>query len=510
MQETAKKILTLDQLSVKAKEYRDSGKKVVLCHGNFDLIHAGHIRYLKSAHDEGDVLFVTVTSDEFINKGPGRPVFSQELRAENLAYLSFVDFVAVNNAATAVNVLSKIKPHAYVKGPDYKKMEDDITGGIYAEKKAVEANGGKIVFTDDITFSSTSLLNEHFGVFPTETKTYLNSFRQKHSYEEIIGMLQGLENLNVLVVGDTIVDEYHYVDPLGQSSKGANLAVKFVSKEQFAGGSLAVANHLAGFVNNVTIVTGLGAEGSHEEFIRSKLQKNVTFEPFYFPDAPTIVKRRYVDADLLKLFEVYFYNDEPSLNQIDPEVCSWLGKNTAQFDLVIVPDFGNGFISQNMIQKLCDNARFLAVNTQVNSGNRGYHSINRYPRADFVSLNGPELRVATHDRHDTYENLAKGLLEKIGAKHFAVTLGSGGALLLDKNLKITHKIPILSTKVLDRIGAGDTFLSLAGLCLGGGLSSEIALFIGSAAAALDVQVVCNRESVTPINLYKYIKTLLQS
>ena len=510
MQVTSKKILTLDELSAKAEEYRDSGKKVVLCHGIFDLIHAGHIRYLKSARDEGDVLFVTVTADEFINKGPGRPVFPQELRAENLGYLSLVDFVAVNTAPTAVNVLSEIKPHAYVKGPDYKKMEDDITGGIYAEKKAVEAHGGKIVFTDDITFSSTSLLNEHFGVFPTETKTYLNSFRQKHSYEEIIGMLKGLKNLNVLVVGDAIVDEYHYVDPLGQSSKGANLAVKFVSKEQFAGGSLAVANHLAGFVNNVTIVTGLGRQGSHEEFIRSKLQNNVAFKPFYFPDAPTIVKRRYVDADLLKLFEVYFYNDEPSSKHIDPEVCSWLGKNTAQFDLVIVPDFGNGFISQNMIQKLCDNARFLAINTQVNSGNRGYHSINRYPRADFVSLNGPELRVATHDRHDSYENLAKGLLEKIGAKHFAVTLGSGGALLLDKNLETTHKIPILSTKVLDRIGAGDTFLSLAGLCLGGGLSSEIALFIGSAAAALDVQVVCNREPVTPINLYKYIRTLLQS
>ena len=75
-----------------------------------------------------------------------------------------------------------------------------------------------------------------------------------------------------------------------------------------------------------------------------------------------------------KLFEVYFYNDQPSAEHIDPEVCSWLEKNTAQFDVVIVPDFGNGFISANMIQKLCDNARFLAVNTQVNSGNRGYHS----------------------------------------------------------------------------------------------------------------------------------------
>ena len=198
MQTSTNKILTLEELFVKSRECRDSGKKVVLCHGIFDLIHAGHIRYLKSARDQGDVLFVTLTADEFINKGPGRPVFPQELRAENLGYLSLVDFVAVNNAATAVNVLSEIKPHAYVKGPDYKNMEDGITGNIHTEKKAVEAHGGKIVFTDDITFSSTSLLNEHFGVFPIETKDYLNSFKQKHSYEEIIGVLEDLENLNVL------------------------------------------------------------------------------------------------------------------------------------------------------------------------------------------------------------------------------------------------------------------------------------------------------------------------
>ena len=163
-----------------------------------------------------------------------------------------------------------------------------------------------------------------------------------------------------------------------------------------------------------------------------------------------------------------------------------------------------------MVRNLCEKARFLAVNTQMNSGNRGYHSINRYPHANFVSLNGPELRVATHNRHDSYENLAKQLLEKIGAKHFAVTLGSEGALLLDKVPKVTYKAPILSTKVLDRIGAGDAFLSLAGLCLGGGMASDIALFVGSAAAALDVQVVCNRESISPVNLYKYINTLLKS
>ena len=145
MQTATKKIVTIDELSVKAKEYRDSGKKVVLCHGIFDLIHAGHIRYLKSALSEGDVLFVTITADEFVNKGPGRPVFSQELRAENLGHLNFVDYVAVNQAPTAVNVISELKPHAYAKGNDYKNLDDDITGNIHLEKQAVEEGGGKII-----------------------------------------------------------------------------------------------------------------------------------------------------------------------------------------------------------------------------------------------------------------------------------------------------------------------------------------------------------------------------
>jgi len=163
-----------------------------------------------------------------------------------------------------------------------------------------------------------------------------------------------------------------------------------------------------------------------------------------------------------------------------------------------------------MIQKLCKHARFLAVNTQLNSGNRGYHSINQYPRVDFASLNTPELRIATHDRHDSVENLAKRIIGQLGAKYLAVTLGSEGALLLNKSPEKIYRTPALSTQVLDRIGAGDTFLSLAGLCLGGNLSSEIALFVGNAATALDVQVVCNREPTIPVNLYKYINTLLKS
>jgi len=509
MPTTHEKILSLDNLASKAEELRRLGKRIVLCHGTFDLLHIGHIRHLQNAREQGDVLLITITGDRFVNKGPERPVFPEHLRAENLAALVCVDFVAVNQALTAVNVISRIKPHVYVKGRDYKNASDDLTGNIVHEKEAVEQHGGELIFTEDIVFSSSNLLNENFGIFPPETKIYLQKIRARYKDSNLIQMLKNLRGLKIMVLGDAILDEYHYTTLLGQSGKGSHLSVKYQSREQFAGGALAVANHLSGFVEKVTLVTGLGTGDNHEDFIRSKLMENVVPRFHYFDDAPTIVKRRYVDGDLNKLFEVYVYNEQPDIKKLGGEICAWLKNNAQDFDVVFVPDFGNGFISQGMIDTVCQKARFLVVNTQVNSGNRGYHVINRYPRADFVSLNGPELRMATHNRYDPLEGLAERVADKLGTHYFAATLGSKGAFLLDRKEKAVHKIPVLSTKVLDRVGAGDTFLSLTGLCLGGGLPSDIGLFVGSAAAALDVQIVCNREPIAPTDLYKYITTLLK-
>ncbi|MBT6718087.1 MAG: adenylyltransferase/cytidyltransferase family protein [Nitrospina sp.] len=509
MPTTHTKILSLESLASKAEELRQQGKRIVLCHGTFDLLHIGHIRHLQNARKEGDVLITTVTGDSYVNKGPGRPVFAEHLRSENLAALACVDFVAINQALTAINIISLVKPHAYIKGQEYKSDKDDLTGNIALERDAVEQHGGELIFTEDITFSSSSLLNENFGIFSAETKEYLQKIRKKYDDSGLIQKLKSLSRLKVMVIGDAIIDEYHYTTLLGQAGKGSHQSVKYESKEQFAGGALAVANHLAGFVESVTLVTGLGKGANHEGFIRSKLKENVIPQFHYFDDSPTIVKLRFVDGDLNKLFEVYDYNEQPTLEDAGGELCSWLESNTQNFDIVITPDFGNGFISQNMIKVLCDKSRFLAVNTQVNSGNRGYHVINHYPRADFISLNGPELRLATHNRYDPLEGLAEKVAKNLDAKYLAVTLGSKGALLLDREENTAHTIPVLSTVVLDRVGAGDSFLSLASLCLGAGLPSDIGLFVGSAAAALDVQIVCNREPISPVSLYKYITTLLK-
>ena len=510
MQNPTNKILSLEDLANLAKIKQEEGKQVVLCNGAFDLIHSGHIRHLQSSQKNGDVLFVTVTCDKHIQKGPGRPVFPEKLRAETLAALPYVDCIAINHTPDAVEPISLIKPQFYVKGRYLKNASDNFTvDTLLREKKALEAVNGKLLFTSDLMYSSTGILNEHFGIFSPEAREYLKNLNSQFNKTDIIDEIKSLNKLNVLIIGDAIIDEYLYTTGLGQSAKGTHLSVKYDFTERFAGGSIAVANHISEFANSVTLVTALGKENSHEEFIRSKLAPNVKPIFIYFSDAPTVVKQRFVDGDLNKLFEVYHYNEAPSPDGLNKEACPWLKKNTRDFDVVFFFDFGKRFISPKSDYVLCKEAQFLAVNTQVNSGNRGYHAINRYPRANFISLNGPELRMATHNRNDPLEVLAEEIAAKTQADFFAVTLGSKGAILLETNKKKLCKAPILSTTVLDRIGAGDAFLSLAALCLGGGLPVEIALFVGSAAAALDVQIICNREYIYPENLYKYFDTLLK-
>lgn len=506
---TAQKIIDLEEMAKRSRQLRAEGSRIVLCHGAFDLMHAGHIRYLQRARQEGDVLLVTVTADAYVNKGPGRPVFSEQLRAENLAALACVDFVAVNYAVSAVDALNEIRPNIYAKGGEYRSHGDDVTGNIALEQEAVEVHGGHIFYTDEITFSSSNLLNEHFNVFPPETKEFLQSFRSRWSDKEIQRQIASLSDLKVLVIGDAIIDQYHYSTPLGQTGKGNVFAVRYDSEEQFAGGAIAVANHIAGFTDSVTLMTGLGVVDNHEQFIRDKLLPNVTPRFYYFKDAPTVTKRRFVDVDMSKLFEVYFFREDPVLAEAEGNICDWLDTNVGSYDVVVVPDFGNGFITPEIIAVLEAKAKYLAVNTQINSGNRGYHVIHRYPRADFISLNEPELRLAAHNRHDSIEVVSKQIGDRVQVKQLATTRGTKGVMMFDRESKVFHKVPALSTRVVDRIGAGDAFLSLAGLCAAKGLNAEVAAFVGSVAAAMDVQIVCNREPINPIGLNKYVSTLLK-
>jgi len=255
------KIRSVEDVASIALQLRNAGRTVVQAHGTFDLLHAGHVRHLEAARKLGDVLVVTVTADRFVNKGPGRPVFPEDLRAEMLAALEYVGWVAINSSPDAVSAIGSIQPDVYVKGQDYENPEGDITGKINLEREVVEAGGGRIHFTDEIVFSSTALINRHFNVYEPLVREHLDTLRSDGGLAEMLQLLDKVKDYHVLLVGEAIIDEYQYVLPIGKPPKESIIAARYQHDEVFAGGVFAAANHVASFCRQVDVVTCLGIVG---------------------------------------------------------------------------------------------------------------------------------------------------------------------------------------------------------------------------------------------------------
>jgi rfaE bifunctional protein nucleotidyltransferase chain/domain len=503
------KIKTLTDLAAICRTMRAEGKQIVQCHGVFDLMHPGHVRHFESARAQGDLLVVTVTPDRFVNKGPGRPVFNERLRSESIAALGSVAFVAITESPSAEDVIRLLRPSVYVKGSDYVDAKDDLTGKITDERRAVKEVGGRVHFTTEITFSSSNLLNLHFDVYPEEAQSFLRDFRQRHSADEVIGLLKDLKRLKVLVVGETIIDEYHYVQAMQKSPKELLVTTRFVRQEDFAGGILACANHAAGFCGQVDIVTVLGKRDSREDFIRRQLKSNVGPRFFYREDTGTIVKRRYVEqAFLNKMFEVSFFDDGDLPASVTRQVEEYLAAALPEYDLVIVADYGHGFLNRDLIRVLAAESRFLAVNVQTNSANLGYNLVSKYPRADYVCIDEPEVRLAAHDRNSNLEEIIGRLSKDLSSRRISITRGHNGCVSYTDPDGFFN-VPVLSREIVDRIGAGDAYLSVTAPCAAAGYHPEMVGFIGNAVGALAVRIVGNRTAVEPVPLFKFITALLQ-
>jgi rfaE bifunctional protein nucleotidyltransferase chain/domain len=504
------KIRTVEELAVIAEHSRGAGKVVVQAHGAFDLLHLGHVRHLEAARRLGDVLMVTVTADRHVNKGPGRPVFNAELRAEMLAALEHVDWVAINDAADAVTAIEWIRPSVYAKGQDYVNPQGDITGKITLERRAAEAHGGRIEFTDEVTFSSTELINRHINVFEPHVRDHLDRLRQDEGLSEMLALIDRVRDYRVLLVGDAIIDEYQYVVPMGKTPKENMIATRYQDTELFAGGVFAAANHVASFCSKVDIVTCLGESEEYDQLIEGSLRPNVHMHAIRRPGAPTTLKRRFVDPSyMLKLFEVYFMNDEPLNSELQVEIDAAIAEKVGDYDVVICADFGHGLVGRSSIDILTSASQFLAVNTQSNSANLGYNLITKYPRADYICIDAPEARLAVSDRISTVGDIARRLLgDRVDCPKIIVTQGRHGCVTYERD-GIVHTIPAFAKNVVDTVGAGDAFLSVtAPLVAAGGAIHQVG-FIGNVVGALKVQIVGHRRSIDKPSLVKAITGLLK-
>ena len=283
------------------------------------------------------------------------------------------------------------------------------------------------------------------------------------SLESAIELIESISDASVLFVGDTIIDEYHYVTPLGKSPKENLVPVRYHSSERFLGGVDAAAKHARDFCRLVSVESL----------------------------SPATRKLRMVDQDYVrKLFEIH-YKDE----SVGPRA-----RFMARYDCVVLADFGHGEITSGNVSSFGD-SRWLCVSAQTNSSNVGYNLITKYARADYAVIDEPEARLAAADRDSPIEHV----IEKLARGRFTkmvVTQGRHGACAWHDG-RFAKRLAFTDA-VVDTMGAGDAFFAITApmSCTG---SIEDLLLIGNAAGALKTQIVGHRSSVTKAALIEFLR-----
>lgn len=479
--------MELNDLYLACSRAKTLGRKIVLCHGVFDVIHAGHIQHLKEAKSYGDTLVVTLTPDEFVRKGPGRPIFNQQTRTAVISAIQHVDFVAINSSPDAMDVLEAIRPDVYCKGEEVLGCP---SGHIAREKEFVESYGGQVVFLRMVGDLSSSKIINQTSLTP-DLAQVVSGIKATISYQNISDYFVELKDTRVLVVGEYIRDEYVICKALNRSSKDILVPMQYTREEVYDGGAAIVAINLAQFCDNVSLVT-IGRDLDLSDIINLHLS-----------DHPTIRKRRLIEEGTRHKVAELIYLNEKYESKTRDSIKSAVSALVGSADLVIVCDYGHGLFDDELIAYIIGEAPFLAANTQTNSANFGYNLVTKWSGADYVVVDEKELRLACRDRLGAIGNLARDLdVSDI----LTVTLGHKGSVTYQGEEYVQH-FPSVPSTVVDIVGAGDAFLSITAPLVALGTPLEVVGLLGNAYGSMKVSMFGNRP-VDAIEFKKFIKGLL--
>ena len=469
-------------------------KRVIFVSGSFNVVHSGHVRLLNFAAECGEILIVGLHKD-----GEPGSVIPQELRLEAVSAISVVDQAFIMEESLT-EIIKKIRPDMIIKG---KEHEDQIN----IEQSALEQCGGKLIFAnDDSRFSAIENIQSNFKIsYPTEKPKIGNYLtRRQISQRRNNEILKSLSELQVLVVGDLIADEYTTCKALGMSQEDPTIVVSPIASEMFIGGAGIVSAHAAGLGANARLVSITGVDET-AIFVEDKL-KSFGVEAYLIPDEtrPTTLKKRYRSQGktLLRVNEFRQHEISKSLaSKLLERVTSLLDRT----QLVLFSDFSYGSLPQPLVDqiiKLCNkNGVMMAADSQSSSQ---FGNIGRFSGMQLVTPTEREARLAIGNHSAGLVQLASELQNKSDAENILMTLGSEGIFIQTKtrndvNGLITDKLPALNDNPLDVAGAGDSLFVTSAMALAAGATIWEAALIGSQAAAAQVarlgNIPINREDI---------------
>lgn len=478
-------------------------KKIIgLIHGVFDVIHIGHINYFKEAKNKVDKLIVSVTSDRFVNKGPGKPIFNLNKRINVLNSIKYIDEVIESDYPTAIQNIKKIKPDLYIKGKDYKNLKKDLSKNILLEKKEVEKFGGKLIFTDSELYSSSSIANKVFEYINEDIKKILNTLNKSLFEASLLKIIETKISKKILIVGDPILDILRFVESSGKSNKSNVISTKYISEEVNAGGTLLAANFLNLFCNNVSLIFS----GNNQDLKLIKKHLNKKIKIIFINTNNKIIKKiRYIDNySKNRLFQNNF-NEKDKFSVIEEKkVINKITKIQKNFDEILFFDYGYIYSSEKIVALTKKLKKKITINCQSNSYNFGFNVADKYKFGKTLSMDEAEFRLVNRNREEKLLNLIKKNKKKFNQfKNLIITQGKKGCYLVSKN-KVNY-VPCIINISIDSTGSGDIFLSMFFISqINKRFSFTESLVLSHIAAGLHSNQLGNRFSISALDIYKIL------
>ena len=504
-----KKILSEKDLKLKIPSIRKKQKTIALSHGVFDLLHIGHIKHFNTIKEHCDCLIVSVTADKFVKKGPNRPYFNIEQRAYSIASLHNVDYVVISNYQTAEKMISIVRPDIYAKGPDYKDNKKDITKNIYKEIQCAKKYKSKILYTSDSKYSSSSIINTYFNKFNDDQNFFINQIKKKYTLNQILSIIENLSNSNLSLIGETIIDEYIFCDALGKSGKEPVLVVEEKNFIQYLGGIGHICNNISNFSNKTKVFTNLGNKKNEIDFFKKKFDRKARIFNIHKKNSTLNIKKRYIEYNNnIKLLGVYELDNHQFLKDEEQAFLNKISSYIKSKDTILITDYGHNLFSEKVINKINNLGNKKIINTQLNASNIGYHNMNKFKNVDLFFVNELEIRHEMKDRLSDLENLITQFSNKNNFKQIIVTCGQKGSIYYNSKSQKFIKCPAFGSKIIDKVGAGDTMLSMVAMLVHEEIEIDLSLFISSFAAIQSLESMGNSKSLNKVELIKTIDHVL--
>ena len=487
-----RKIKTLEELLAIIGP-RPRKKKIIMCHGTFDLVHPGHVQHLMYAKSKADILIASLTTDAHIGKANFRPYVPEELRAMNLAALEVIDFVIIDRNPTPLENIRQLQPDYFAKGYEY--SESGIHPRTREEMATLESYGGEMIFTPgDVVYSSSAFIELGPPKISAEKLVILME-SEGVTFSGLREALKRFDKIHVHVVGDTIVDSYTYCSLIGGTAKTPTFSVKYERQADFTGGAGVVAKHMRRAGASVRFSTVLGDDDMGRFVLNDLETSGVDCKAMIDPTRPTTQKNAFV-AGGYRMLKVDRVDNRPISDRIFEQLKKSLSEATT--DAVVFSDFRHGIFSRKTIPELTQSIPAKALKVADSQVANRWGNILDFEGFDLITPNEREARFALGDQDSVIRPLAMELYRRAQCKTLILKVGEQGILTYlepSDHVRSFFTIDSFVNNLVDAVGAGDALLAFSTLALVATQSPAVASILGSIAAA----IACEHEGNTPVS-----------